>query len=349
MEKELLGILNTIKNKTNIDVAVLSQNGLIEVNTYGEYVKVPSVTFNEQKDPVTLTNENKTCFYFNFNGTNFTGVIDGASNVELNYAVFISSFIENSQIKNVELTYNEQYLTIILGDSTKSKILHFQEKYSVPKKPCACVLFKVVKGNANDFVAFLNDYALGGDTAVKIDDEFVSLVKFNDYDVESNSTTNVEYSEFIVKSVFEELGYDVVAYVGITVKNFLDIAISYKQCVETLKMSELFSVKNSVNAYKHYLLLKMAEDLPAGKIQELLSMLLESSAVEILKDEEIMTTAEAFLNYDLNVSETARALYVHRNTLIYRIDKIKKITGLDVRKFSDALAFKIISILVKIK
>ena len=349
MEKELLGILNTIKNKTNIDVAVLSDNGLIEVNTYGDYVKVPSVTFNEHNDPVSLKEENKTCFYFNFNGTNFTGVIDGAGEIELNYAVFISSFIENSQVKNLELTYAEQYLSIILGDFTKSKTLHFQEKYSVPKKPCSAILFKVTKGNTLDFVSFLNDYALGGDTAVRIDEEFVCLVKFNDYDAENNPISTIEYSEFIVKSVFEELGYEVTAFVGSTVKNFMDVSISYKQALETLKMSALFSVQNSVNAYKHFLLLKMAEDLPSGKIEEFLSMLLEPSAMEILNDEEIMTTAEAFLNYDLNVSETARALYVHRNTLIYRIDKIKKMTGMDVRKFSDALAFKIISILAKIK
>ena len=349
MEKELLGILNTIKNKTNIDVAVVSQNGLIEANTYGEYVKVPLVTFNEQKEPVVVNEENKTCFYFSFNDTDFIGAIEGTGATELNYAVFISSFIENSQVKNLELSFGEQYLSIILGDFTKSRTLHFQEKYSVPKKPCSCILFKVVKGTASDFVSFLNEYVLGGDTAVKIDDEFVCLVKFNEYDLESGGTSNIEYSEYIVKSVFEELGYEVVAYVGSTVNNFIDISISYKQAVETLKMSGLFNIQNSVNAYKHFLILKMAEDLPSSKIQEFLTMLLEPSATQILSDEEIITTAEAFLNYDLNVSETARALYVHRNTLIYRIDKIKKITGLDIRKFNDALAFKIISVLAKIK
>lgn len=349
MEKELLGILNTIKNKTGIDVAVISDNGLIEANTYGEYVKLPSVTFNERKDPVVLQEENLTCFYFSFNGTNFTGAIEGVSAIELNYAIFISSFIENSQIKNLELTFSEQYLSIILGDFTKSRTLHFQEKYSVPKKPCACILFKLLKGNASDFVSFLNDYASSGDTAVIIDEEFVCLVKFNEYDYDGNSTSNIEYSEYIVKSVFEELGYEVLAYVGSTVTSFVELPLSYKQAVETVKMSNLFNVSSSVNAYKYYLLLKMAEDLPTGKIQEFLSMLLEPSAVEILKDEEIMTTAEAFLNNDLNVSETARALYVHRNTLIYRIEKIKKITGMDIRTFNDALAFKIISVLAKIK
>lgn len=349
MEKELLGILNTIKNKTSVNVSVLSENGLIEVNTYGEYKKVPTVTFNEHKDPVTLQEENLTCFNFSFNGTNFTGAIEGTTKTEQNYAIFIASFIENSQIKNLELTFSEQYLSIILGESTKSKILHFQEKYSVPKKPCACILFKVVKGTANDFASFLNDYALSGDTAVKIDDEFVCLVKFNDVDVDGNSTSNIEYSEYIIKSVFEELGYEVIAYVGSTVSSIVELSTSYKQAVETVKMSNLFNVTSKVNAYKYYLILKMAEDLPAGKIQEFLSMLLEPSAVEILKDEEIMTTAEAFLNNDLNVSETARALYVHRNTLIYRIEKIKKITGMDIRTFNDALAFKIISVLAKIK
>ena len=58
-------------------------------------------------------------------------------------------------------------------------------------------------------------------------------------------------------------------------------------------------------------------------------------------DEEILHTATVFLDNNLNVSETARQLYIHRNTLVYRIEKLKSATGLDVRVFDDALTFKI--------
>ena len=58
-------------------------------------------------------------------------------------------------------------------------------------------------------------------------------------------------------------------------------------------------------------------------------------------DEETLTTVNAFFDNDLNISETARKLYIHRNTLGYRLDKIDRTTGLDIKKFDDALTFKI--------
>ena len=66
-----------------------------------------------------------------------------------------------------------------------------------------------------------------------------------------------------------------------------------------------------------------------------------------VKDKELMVTGEEYLNNDLNVSETARVLYIHRNTLLYRLNKLEKITGLDLRKFNDAMEFRLISVLGK--
>ena len=69
---------------------------------------------------------------------------------------------------------------------------------------------------------------------------------------------------------------------------------------------------------------------------------------EIFDDEEMVNTAEEFLENSLNVSETLRKLYLHRNTLTYRLDKIEKATGLDIRKFSDAVTFRLITVLSKL-
>ena len=68
-------------------------------------------------------------------------------------------------------------------------------------------------------------------------------------------------------------------------------------------------------------------------------------ARELLKDEDMVNTAEEFLENSLNVSETSRNLYMHRNTLMYRLDKIERVTGLNLRKFSDAVTFRVITIL----
>ena len=70
------------------------------------------------------------------------------------------------------------------------------------------------------------------------------------------------------------------------------------------------------------------------------------NALEML-DEEILSTVNLFFENNLNISETARKMYVHRNTLVYRLEKLQKITGLDVKVFDDALTFKIALMVAK--
>ena len=81
---------------------------------------------------------------------------------------------------------------------------------------------------------------------------------------------------------------------------------------------------------------------------EYFSILLEGDAKELLKDEDMVNTAEEFLENNLNVSETSRNLYMHRNTLMYRLDKIERVTGLNLRNFTDAVTFRVITILSKL-
>lgn len=78
-------------------------------------------------------------------------------------------------------------------------------------------------------------------------------------------------------------------------------------------------------------------DVPVRSVQE--------NPIEAL-DEDTLDTINRFFENNLNVSETARKLYVHRNTLVYRLEKVKKITGLDLREFEDAILFKV-AVMVK--
>ena len=75
---------------------------------------------------------------------------------------------------------------------------------------------------------------------------------------------------------------------------------------------------------------------------------MDSAAREIFSDPEMTDTAEEFLENSLNASETSRKLYLHRNTLTYRLDKIERATGLNIRKVSDAVVFRMITILSRL-
>ena len=83
-------------------------------------------------------------------------------------------------------------------------------------------------------------------------------------------------------------------------------------------------------------------------IKKYFSDLTDESFREIFEDEEMLTTAEEFLQSSLNVSETSRNLYMHRNTLLYRLDKIEKATGLNIRCFSDALSFYVLTAIYRL-
>ena len=77
-------------------------------------------------------------------------------------------------------------------------------------------------------------------------------------------------------------------------------------------------------------------------------ILLDGDAKSIFSDPEMTNTAEEFLENSLNVSETSRKLYLHRNTLMYRLDKIERSTGLNIRRFSDAVTFRLITYLYRL-
>jgi DNA-binding PucR family transcriptional regulator len=151
-----------------------------------------------------------------------------------------------------------------------------------------------------------------------------------------------------IREVKEELGLDVLAGVGQIVKELKDVAASYTGAENALRYADVFEISGNVHTYREFILVRMLEDVPANKCAEYLSEITDEQFKEVFEDEEMLSTAEAFLQSSLNVSETSRNLYMHRNTLLYRLDKIEKATGLNVRLFSDAVSFRVLTVLYKL-
>ena len=136
--------------------------------------------------------------------------------------------------------------------------------------------------------------------------------------------------------------------VGGTVRSLSEAVQSYNQAESALKLGMSFGLKSSVHSYKEFILYKMLEELPPLKLAAFYNTLSDGEAKSIFTDPEMISTAEEFLENNLNVSETARKLYMHRNTLTYRLDKIERATGLNIRNFSDAVTFRLSNLLYKI-
>ena len=185
------------------------------------------------------------------------------------------------------------------------------------------------------------------DTALQMSDDTCVLLRFVENDPEEYPST-VDYAEFLVQSLKEELGINAHAGVGPIVKELKDAALSYEGAENALRYADVFNVSGNVHSYREFILVKMLESVPESKLVEYLTELSNENVKVIFEDAEMLNTAETFLQSSLNVSETSRNMYMHRNTLLYRLDKIEKATGLNIRAFPDAVSFRVLTILHKL-
>lgn len=130
-----------------------------------------------------------------------------------------------------------------------------------------------------------------------------------------------------------------IAY-GTIVSELKDVSKSYKEAKMALDVGKIFYADKDVVAYNTLGIGRLIYQLPINLCQMFIEEIFGENVPNEL-DEETLNTIDMFLENSLNVSETARQLYVHRNTLLYRLEKLQKATGLDIRVFDDALTLKI--------
>jgi len=136
-----------------------------------------------------------------------------------------------------------------------------------------------------------------------------------------------------------------VAY-GTVVSEIKEVSRSYKEASMALDVGKIFFGDKNVIAYQALGIGRLIYQLPIPLCKMFISEIFENRSPDDF-DEETLTTINKFFENSLNVSETSRQLYIHRNTLVYRLDKLQKSTGLDLRVFEDAITFKIALMVVK--
>ncbi len=107
-----------------------------------------------------------------------------------------------------------------------------------------------------------------------------------------------------------------------------------------LEVGKVFDTEKDIISYDNLGIARLIYQLPTTLCEMFLSEIFKRGSIDSL-DQETLFTIQRFFENNLNVSETSRKLFVHRNTLVYRLEKIKKITGLDLREFDDAIVFKV--------
>lgn len=177
-----------------------------------------------------------------------------------------------------------------------------------------------------------------GDYITAVDESSVILIKV----LEQGSTHEdlMAIAETIVDMVNAEAMMKVKVSFGTVVPELKDVSKSYKEAKMALDVGKIFYAEKNVAAYSTLGIGRLIYQLPVNLCKIFIEEIFGDNVPSDL-DEETLNTINKFFENNLNVSETSRQLFVHRNTLVYRIEKLQKSTGLDLRNFDDALTFKI--------
>ena len=127
---------------------------------------------------------------------------------------------------------------------------------------------------------------------------------------------------------------------GNRVLNLPDLAKSYQEAKMAIEVGKIFYAEKDTISYSNLGIGRLIYQLPMTLCEMFIKEVFGDEIPDVLQEENVVTIQKFFEN-NLNISETARQLYVHRNTLVYRLERLEKIIGLDIRKFDDAMTFKI--------
>ena len=137
-----------------------------------------------------------------------------------------------------------------------------------------------------------------------------------------------------------ELRIKTVIGIGTVADHLRELADSYKDAQTAIEVGKVFDNEKSIMNYENLGIGRLIYQLPTTLCEIFLSEVFKKNSIDSL-DQETLFTINKFFENNLNVSETSRKLFVHRNTLVYRLEKIKKLTGLDLRQFDHAIVFKV--------
>jgi carbohydrate diacid regulator len=175
------------------------------------------------------------------------------------------------------------------------------------------------------------------DFVININETDIALVKEIRNGIESRDLEKLACS--IVDTLGSEFYTQVSVGIGTVVSSIKELAASFKEAQIALEVGKVFDTERNIVSYDNLGIARLIYQLPTTLCDMFLREIFKRGSIESL-DQETLFTIQKFFENNLNVSETSRKLFLHRNTLVYRLEKIKRLTGLDLRKFDDAIVFK---------
>ncbi|NLI21162.1 MAG: hypothetical protein GX418_06410 [Clostridiales bacterium] len=177
------------------------------------------------------------------------------------------------------------------------------------------------------------------DTLIEMNRHVVALIK--DMNGIDGPDELFQFAQAVQETLMEEAVQTAEIGVGESKSSLSLLGESYQEARRAMEVGHIFSPEESIHVFRYLLLERFLMNVPREESMHYHQLLFNRKTAKLF-NEEMLQTIEMFFRKDLNLSDTARQLYIHRNTLVYRLDKVQRHTGLDLRKFDNAVTFKIL-------
>ena len=239
------------------------------------------------------------------------------------------------------------YRRMLRGDLTGAELEALSNEHQIPRELERCVMvFHMVQTENERAFDLLRDITPMQERAVLVDVDRHTVVLIKDMtDVESMEDLTM-YAQALQETLMGETAHQMTVGIGCSRNTLDELRESYAEARRAIEVGRVFQPEDSIYVFNRLILERFLMELPQD-ISAYYHNLLFNRRTTRLFNEEMLYTIDMFFKKDLNLSDTARQLYIHRNTLVYRLDKVQRQTGLDLRSFEDAVTFKILMELKK--
>lgn len=338
-------LVNRIKDILKCDVGITDYYGMVIASTKTDELG------NINEDAMDFINSNKT--YLENEDIAYMKIEDRSSTA---YVAYIQGEAQQRKtalkliglsFENAKLYYEEKYdknsfiKNILLGNILPGDISIRAKELRV-KDDVRRITYLIRTEKSKDIYAYNIIQSLypgdSKDFVVLLDDQNTVLVK----ELREKESKDDIYrkARIIIDTLNTELMVKASVGIGTESERLRDISRSFKDAQTALTIGGIFENEKTIIDYNHLGIGRLIYQLPTTLCKLFLNEVFVDGAYELL-DPETMVTIQKFFENSLNVSETSRQLFVHRNTLVYRLDKILKLTGKDLRNFDDAIHFKV--------
>lgn len=346
----LLNTIEGLKAITRVDLCVADTEGKVLASTFpdAEDYEQATVHFVESPADSQVLQGHQFFKVFDENQLEYVLIAKGAGD-----DVYMVGKVVVFQIQNLLVAYKERFdkdnfiKNLLLDNLLLVDIYNRAKKLHIDSS-VRRVVFVIETRNENDNVALETIKSLfasrNKDFITAVDEKNIILVK----ELKPNET--YEDMDKTAKVILDMLNSEAMSKVhiayGTIVHEIKEVSRSYKEAKMALDVGKIFYSDKNVVAYNNLGIGRLIYQLPMSLCRMFIKEIFDGKSPDDL-DEETLTTINKFFENNLNVSETSRQLYIHRNTLVYRLDKLEKSTGLDLRVFEDAITFKIALMVVK--